>query len=95
MPYRFTGTKKHHPILDRHNHSHAMTIRINADYNAYLENIAYLTRLDKSQLIRLLIHLAPYNAKFNELVERRIANDKRGIIFVVDWEDDFDTWLWE
>lgn len=86
--------KKHFPIAERSS-AHAMTIRINSDYNAYLENLSFATRLDKVQIIRLLIHLAPNIEEFNRIIdEYRGADRKNHYYWVNDWTEKDDLWKW-
>lgn len=81
--------------MDKSGNYHAMTLRMNANYNAYLDNLAFATRLDKAQIIRLLIHLSPFNEEFNQIMDRyKRADRKNHWYWVNDWEQDEDNWKW-
>ena len=71
---------------------HRMTIRYNKQYHNYLEHLSYKTGLDIVQIIRLLIHLAPKNAEFNNIINQYVRNDRRGILYINDWSNNSNLW---
>lgn len=72
---------------------HRMTVRMDARLHAYLEHLSYKTRLDISQIIRLLIWLAPENKEFNEIINQYTRADRRGVFYVADFRDK--DYLWK
>lgn len=74
--------------------THTLPCRFNSDYYAYLQNLSYRTGLDMVQLIRLLIHLSPWNQEFNLIIDRYIKADKRNIVITHAWDEDEDLWRW-
>lgn len=58
---------KNNPLNKHGESSNPMTLRMNDDYANYLDNLKIETGLDKNQLIRLLIHLAPWNEEFQKI----------------------------
>ncbi|WJJ55248.1 hypothetical protein QB910_000004 [Dabrowskivirus KKP3916] len=76
------------PLRKRDEHN-AMTLRLNDEYNDYLEYMKVRTGLDKSQLIRLAIHLAPFNDEFIRVCEYYYENNPRSSkdkwIYYNDW----------
>lgn len=71
---------------------HRLTVRMSKDYHAYLENVAYRTHLDMSQIIRLLIHLAPDNTEFNQIIQKYTRNDRKGLLVITDFRDHEGMW---
>lgn len=72
---------------------HEMMLRMNSKLNTYLEYWKMRTGVDKSQMIRLLIFLAPHNKLFNQIMESFTKPERKGIVYIHQWNDDEDD-LW-
>lgn len=70
-----------------------ITPRISKPYHDYLQMLSYQTDLDISQIIRLLIHLAPYSDDFQRIIEQHSKKGRKGVIWVNDWRNDPEMWL--
>lgn len=71
-----------------------MTLRYNSTYASFVEHHAIRTGLDKVQIIRLAIHLAPFDPMFNAILDQYVREDQRGIVFIKDWTKN-DNILWK
>lgn len=84
------------PVKKKEQSHHAMTLRMNERYNSYLDFMAMRTGLDKSQLIRLAIHLMPFNEEFQRICDHyyhtnpRSAKDR--FVFVNLWNQESFGW---
>jgi hypothetical protein len=84
------------PMTKKKQH-HAMTLRINDQYNSYLDYMAIRTGLDKTQLIRLAIHLMPFNEDFQRICDHYYNMNPRSMkdrfVFMNIWNQD--SFLWK
>lgn len=66
---------------------HRMNLRYSMTYHRYLEGLAFRTRLDITQLIRLMIHLSPKHEEFKQIVEQYVRPDRKAVILLPDFDN--------